>query len=71
MTEAKLIEKREVDCQYAALEKHKLKSGSSRYVQKGGVIRVRDARSQIHQRDTIEWLKEASKDVVNMAEQRA
>ena len=71
MTETKLIEKREVDRQQAALEKQRLKLGSSRYVQRGGVIRVGDARSQIHKRNTEEWLKEANKDVVNMAEQRA
>jgi hypothetical protein len=71
MTEAKLIEKREVERQQAALEKHKLKLGSSRHIQRGGVIRVGDARSQLTQRDAEEWQKEANKDVVNMAEQRA
>ena len=71
MTEAKLIEKHEVERQQAALEKHKLKLGSSRHIQRGGVIRVGDARAQLTQRDAEEWQKEANKDVVNMAEQRA
>jgi flagellar biosynthesis GTPase FlhF len=35
------------------------------------VIRVGDARAQLTQRDAEEWQKEANKDVVNMAEQRA
>ena len=71
MAEAKLIEKHEVERQQAALEKHKLKLGSSRHIQRGGVIRVGDARAQLTQRDAEEWQKEANKDVVNMAEQRA
>jgi len=71
MAETKLIEKHELDRQQAAIAKHKLKLGSSRHIQRGGVIRVGDARAQLTQRDAEEWLKEANKDVVNMAEQRA
>lgn len=71
ITEVKLIEHNESERQRAAKEKAKLKAGGSRYVQKSGVIRVGDARAQIAQRETEEWLREENRHVTNMAEQRA
>lgn len=52
-------------------EKHRLKPGSSRYIQKSGTIRVSDARQQVAERDAEEWLQYENRDVVNMAEARA
>ena len=71
VTEVQLIEHNESERQRAAKEKAKLKAKGSRYVQKSGVIRVGDARAQIAQRETEEWLREENRHVINMAEQRA
>ena len=70
-TEITLIERNNVQRREHTKRKADLKNGSNRYVQKSGAIRFGDARSQIQERETEEWLKEGEKDVVNMAEERA
>jgi hypothetical protein len=54
-----------------AKAKAALRAGSSRYIQKSGVISFGDARAQIQERATKEWLQEGRGEVVNFAQQRA
>ncbi|KAG4429141.1 hypothetical protein IFR05_015376 [Cadophora sp. M221] len=70
MAEVQLIENREVERIEHAKQKSALRAGSSRYVQKSGAIRFGDARAQIQERKTQEWLQESERDVVNIAERR-
>ena len=51
-----------------AKAKAALRAGSSRYVQKSGVISFGDARAQIQERATKEWLQEGRGEVVNFAQ---
>ncbi len=69
--EIRLIEQNEVERQVQAKAKAALRAGSSRYVQKSGVISFGEARAQIQERATKEWLQEGHREVVNFAQQRA
>lgn len=48
-----------------------MRVGGSRYVQKSGAISFGQARAQVQERATEEWIQEGRKEVVNFAEQRA
>jgi DDE superfamily endonuclease len=69
--EIRLIEQNEANRQEQAKAKAALRVGGSRYVQKSGAISFGQARAQIQERATEEWIQEGRKEVVNFAEQRA
>ena len=69
--EIRLIEQNEANRQEQVKAKAALRAGSSRYIQKSGAISFGEARAQIQERATEEWIQEGRKEVVNFAEQRA
>jgi hypothetical protein len=69
-TEVRLIEKYQEDALINEKEKQALKASSGKYVQRSGLISFREARAQIQERETEEWLAEGARDIVNIAANR-
>jgi len=68
LVEANAIKQHDVDRRLHTIEKTRIKSGSSRYVQKNGVLYIGKGRSQILERNQEEEVYRAS--IVNMALER-